>query len=66
VPVSGRTVLKVYNIIGQRVAVLFDDIAGKGTAYQVSFDGSKLPSGMYFAVLEFGSLRVQKMMSLVK
>jgi hypothetical protein len=44
--------------------VLHDGFAAAGS-YNVSFDGSRLPSGLYFAQLQAGSVKqVQKMVLL--
>ena len=57
--------LKVYNISGQKVAVLLDDDCQAGT-HQVLFDASNLPSGTYFYRLEGGGMNVIKKMILLK
>ena len=65
VPSSGRAVLKVYNILGQEVATLFDGVAAAGEYHQATFDASRLASGIYFSRLEFGGkMQVKKMMLL--
>ncbi|MBI3006254.1 MAG: T9SS type A sorting domain-containing protein, partial [Ignavibacteriales bacterium] len=48
----GRASLQVYDVLGQRVATLFDNDAEPGRLYQVKFDASHLPSGVYFARLD--------------
>ncbi len=57
--------LKVYNISGQRVAVLLDDDCEAGT-HQVLFDASNLPSGTYFYRLKGGGMNEIKKMILLK
>lgn len=60
---SGPAVLKVYNVIGQEVAVLFNGMAEAGVVTTVTFDASAQASGVYFSVLESsGSRMVQKML----
>ena len=65
VPSEGRVVLKVYNVLGQEVATLFDGGATAGQYYQATFDASRLASGIYFSRLEFGGkMQVKKMLLL--
>jgi hypothetical protein len=45
-PATSNVSLKVYNLLGQEAAILFEGIRQPGT-YQVTFDGSKLASGVY-------------------
>lgn len=49
-PAEGLVNLKVYDITGREVAELVNDIQPAGV-YEVTFDGSELASGVYFAVL---------------
>jgi hypothetical protein len=51
---TDRAALDVYNILGQHVATLFDDVAKAGQYYRVQFDASKLASGMYMYRLHSG------------
>ena len=58
---NDRAVVKVFNILGQDVATLFDGIADAGKLYQVRFDASSMSSGMYYVRLESnGQSRMQK------
>lgn len=54
-PVNAHVALKIYNLIGQEVAMLVDETqtAGYKTVY---FNASKFPSGVYFARLSVLSL----------
>jgi beta-glucosidase len=61
-----RTTLIVYNVLGQKVVNLFDQIANPGKLYQVSFDASALPSGIYVAVLISGTRLQSRRMVLIK
>jgi pectin methylesterase-like acyl-CoA thioesterase len=65
VPKDGRATLKVYNLIGQEVASLFDGVAKSGQYITKEFSGNRLASGVYFARLQFnGSSLVQRMLLL--
>ena len=66
IPSNGRAVLKVFNILGQEVATLFNDEAVAGVNHQVQFSGSNLASGVYFSRLEFGGKMQVKKMVLLK
>ena len=61
-----HTTLKVYNIVGQEVATLFNAIAQPGQVYSLTFDAKNLPSGMYFYVLHSQSRNEIKKMMLMK
>ncbi len=62
VPVNGRTTVKVFNVLGQDVATLFNDIAEAGRTNRVEFNGFGQASGMYFCRLEQnGNVRMKKM-----
>jgi hypothetical protein len=45
--------LQVFDLLGQQVMTLVDDIRGPGT-YSVRFDASSLPAGVYFYRLQSG------------
>jgi hypothetical protein len=62
---AGRATLRVYDILGQEVATLADDMFAPGS-YQVSFDGERLPSGLYFARLISGANTQVRKLMLVK
>ena len=53
VPVTGQVKMSVYNSMGQLVKVLVNEVQTSG-AYNVSFDGSDLASGVYLYRLEAG------------
>jgi hypothetical protein len=57
--------LKVYNILGEEISTLVNSSMQTGK-YSVYFDGSKLPSGMYFYKLTAGNYSSVKKMMLIK
>jgi hypothetical protein len=63
---SGRTTLKVFNVLGQEMATLFDDQAESGKLYETTFEPTKLPRGVYFYTLTNGKEKVTKRMVLEK
>lgn len=66
VPMSGKTSVKVFNLIGQEVATLFNGVAEAGTVNSVRFDAKNLPSGMYICTLRSGALFESRKMMLLK
>jgi hypothetical protein len=57
--------LSVYNLSGDRVAVLHEGLAAAGR-HEIGFDAGSLPSGLYFSRLEAGSQVSTQRMLLVK
>jgi len=51
IPVTSRVKLDVFNVLGEKVAMLLDAEVEAGFN-EISFDGGKLTSGVYFYVLE--------------
>lgn len=64
-PESADVRLEVFNITGQRVAVLLSENRSAGT-HSVSFDASSLSSGVYLYRLMAGAQTLTRMMTLVK
>ena len=64
-PKASDIKIKVYNTIGQEVAVLLDERKPAGT-HVVDFDGSNLGSGVYFYKIEASSFQQVKKMLLLK
>ena len=60
-----RATLKVYDILGREVATLVNEEKPAGE-YQVEFNASNLPSGVYFYQLRAGSFVETKKMILLK
>jgi hypothetical protein len=64
VPVTGRILLAVYDVLGREVAVLEDGVVLQGS-HTARFDARLLPSGMYFAELRTEGFRhIRKMIFL--
>ena len=57
--------LIIYNILGKEIAQLVNDKLQPGT-YEVTFDGSNLPSGVYFYKITAGNYIDTKKMLLIK
>jgi hypothetical protein len=64
-PRAGHVSLKVYNLIGQQVAVLVDQMEEAGYK-SVAFNASNLSSGTYVIELRSGSLVTSKKLLLLK
>jgi putative CocE/NonD family hydrolase len=64
-PMSSNVTLTVYDITGKEIAMLVNQKQNAGT-YQATFDGSNLPSGVYFYRLITNSFSDVKKMVLVK
>lgn len=63
-PADGSVSLKVYDILGREVATLVNGRQNAGY-YDVTFDASNLPSGVYFYRLQAGSYdKIMKLMLL--
>ena len=64
IPMEGLVTLKVYNTLGEEVINLVNEVKQAGN-YEVKFDASKFPSGIYFYKLQGGDfVKVKKMMLL--
>ncbi len=57
--------LKVYDVLGREVTTLVNEEQSAGN-YQVTFDGSKLSSGVYFYKLKAGSFEATRKLILIK
>ncbi len=64
-PSVGYTTLKIYNALGGEVAVLIEEEFTTGT-YEVEWNATSLPSGVYFYRLQAGSFVETKKMILMK
>ena len=62
---SSLVTLKVYNILGQQVAILVNSYKNAGN-YQLTWDATNLPSGVYIYRIEAGDQVMSKKMTLLK
>jgi hypothetical protein len=65
IPTASNVTLKVYNMLGQEVAVLVNGTLNAGR-YNATFNASRLASGVYIYRLEAGSFTSVKKMMLLK
>lgn len=61
-----HTTLRIYNVSGQLVATLYDDMAESEKYYDVVFNASNLASGLYFYRLQSANRADVRKMQLVK
>jgi len=64
-PEAGKISLKVYNTLGQVVAVIADGFFAAGE-HRIKFDGTNLASGLYIYVLKNNKTQLKQKMILVK
>jgi len=64
-PHEARTRIAVFDLLGREVAVLADEMFTAGE-HRVMFNGSALPSGLYFARLQSGDLAATHKLLLLK
>lgn len=64
-PENNIVKLEVFNLLGQRVSQLVNEMKAAGR-YEITFDASDLPSGIYFYRIEAGSFVDTKKLILIK
>lgn len=64
-PSSSQVIVTIYDVLGRKVETLVDEQQSAGT-HQVTINGSKLPSGVYFYRLAAGNFIQTKKLVLVK
>jgi len=64
-PVSSDVTLKVYNVLGNEVAALVNEVQPTGK-YEITFNASSLSSGTYFYKLQTGNFSETKKMILIR
>jgi Secretion system C-terminal sorting domain len=62
---GGFVTLKIYDVLGNEIAILVDEYKPAGR-YEVEFDGTELPSGVYFYQLKAGEYVSTKKMVLLR
>ena len=65
IPKSGLVTLKVYNVFGQEVSTLVNEVKNNGN-YSIDFNASNLSSGVYYYELTSGNFVQTKRMMLIK
>jgi len=65
IPSAELVKLRIYNILGHEIKMLVNENQSPGT-YKVTFDGSSLPSGVYYYRLETKNNLTSKSMLLIK
>ncbi len=65
IPQTEKVVLKIYNVLGQEVKTLVNEVQNPGT-HQVTFDAAQLSSGVYLYRLTAGDYTNVKKMLFVK
>jgi uncharacterized protein YjdB len=58
--------LKVFDILGREIKILVNGIKRAGITYQVEFNASKLPSGIYLYRLQTGEKSLVKKLTIMK
>jgi choice-of-anchor B domain-containing protein len=64
-PISGYTNLSIYNLVGEKVKELVNEVLVEGE-YNLQFDATNLPSGIYIAKLSTNSSNQTIKMTLLK
>ena len=64
-PQKSQVKLKVFDVLGREIQILADGVYDAGK-YEVEFNATNLPSGVYFYNLTTGSNSITKKMLLMK
>ena len=62
---KSNVTLTVYNSIGRKISTLLNEVKSKGT-FTIEFNGSNLPSGIYYVRLQAGTFTDTKKMVLLR
>jgi hypothetical protein len=63
--INSLVLLKIYDVLGNEIKTIFDEVKESGN-YKVAFDGSDLPSGVYFYKLMSENYSSTKKLILLK
>jgi hypothetical protein len=63
---TAKATLDVFNLLGQKVLTLFDNVAESGTSYKVTLRAGNLSSGVYFYRLQSGTTSETKKLILLR
>lgn len=64
-PEDNFITLKIYNSLGKEILTLVNELRNSGR-YDISFDGTNLPSGIYYYRIKAGNFEAVRKMVLVK
>jgi hypothetical protein len=65
IPKTGFVTLKIFNALGMELTTLVNETKQQGS-YEVTWDASNFPSGVYFYELSTGEFSERKKMVLIK
>lgn len=65
IPKRSNVSIKIFNVLGQLIGEPLNSVREPGN-YWLDFDGSSMPSGVYFYVIRAGNFTDQKKMVLIK
>ncbi len=65
VPKTVKTTITIYNMLGQKVATLLDEVKQPGS-YRVTFDASHVAAGVYIYQMRAGSFVASRKMIVIK
>ena len=65
IPKSGMVIIKVYDVLGREVKTLVNQYQQNGK-YDIKFDGSNFPSGIYYYRMQIGNFSETKKLILLK
>ncbi len=60
------TLLDIYNYLGSKVATVFNNYADAGQEYKIDFRTDKLPSGVYYGILQSSNKQITRKLLIIK
>jgi Zn-dependent metalloprotease len=54
-PADQQINIRVYDLLGRNISLLFDGTAAAGRTYDIPFDGTSLPAGVYSVIMRTGT-----------